>query len=126
MITYPPNYDPNDESNKSSIALNLSPSSYSNNGLYHKYDHLINVYPEIINWDIEEQIKYSDAITRRYCLNKNFLLMQGNLLTMQLNHITKSNTTAIGNIACIAFYNKQNSDWNECYIKIINHLKQRV
>lgn len=118
----PYDYDPNNEINKLSNDLNLSPSSYPNYGLYHDYDDLINSYPQIIYWDIEKQIKYSDAITRRYCLNKKFLFIQRDLLTN--DYKTKSNCTSIGNIAIICFYNGFDSEWGKLYIKSINSLKE--
>jgi hypothetical protein len=104
------NCDPNDETNRLSRNLNLSPSpsSYHNYGLYHEYNHLINSYPSIIHWDIEKQIKYSDAITRRYCLNEKFKYIQKRLFT--IDHTKNSNATSIGNIATMAYYNGLESE----------------
>ena len=123
MLTFPKDYDANKEINTLFDDLNLSPSSYPNYGLYHSYDNLINSYPKIIYWEIERQIRYSDAITRRYCLNKNFLFMQKGFITTKIS-IEKSNTTSIGNLACMAHYNGLNSDWYQLYTKTIDSLKQ--
>lgn len=125
MLTYPKNYDPNDEINKTSNSLNLTPSTYPNYGLYHQYDHLLDSYPKIIYCEIERQIMYSDVITRRYCLNKNFLILQKGLLQINLS-ITKANTTSIGNIACLAFYNGLDREWRKLYTKTINSLKESL
>ena len=121
MQTFPKKYDPNNEIN--TINLNLSPSWYPNYGLYHTYNHLLESYPKIIYWEIERQIIYSDAITRRYCMNKTFLFIQQGLLTMK-NSADKANTTSIGNIATLAYYNGLNSEWYKCYTEIIQSLKQ--
>lgn len=116
------NYDPKDEINTPENELNLMPFTYVNNGLYHDYDTLLQVYPEIISFTIDEQANYSDAITRRYALNPHFIAKMEISLNRSIKEFTP-NTTAIGNLAFVAIHQGLDSKWGIRYIEVINHLK---
>jgi len=115
-------FDPNDEIHTKEKDLNLIPSTYINFGLYHSPEALEEIYPKIVIFPIEEQIKYCDAITRRYCLNENYLKKQN--FDIPINEIVKNiDATKIGNVACIAYYNGLNSKYWLYYTELIKYLK---
>ena len=96
IIDYPPKYNPNDYVNNTNLILN--PANYKNYGLYHTLNHLkgINI-KDIANANINIQIDYADAITRRYAKNPIFINTQIGLFptTVQGGEL---NVTSIGNI----------------------------
>jgi len=119
-----PNYDPRDEINTPENKLKLIPFIYTNSGLYHDYDTLARIYPEIIFFTIEEQANYSDAITRRYALNQHFVNRMSGGLNMTIEEFAdKANTTAIGNIAFMAIHQGLESRWGIYHRDLINYLK---
>ena len=64
-------YNPRDY--KDDTELDLNPGNYPNFGNYH-WDR--RPLKEIIQLNLEDQMKLSDAITRRYALNPKFIAMQ--------------------------------------------------
>lgn len=122
------NYNPHDWINTPKNKLVLAPFSYPKCGCYTTHEEELNVYPAIINFSIEEQMKYSDAISRRYALNPHFLKIQkdGGSFDVErtINHIKNQKaSSSIGNIAFLAYHNGINSDWGEFYTKVLNSLK---
>lgn len=118
-------YDPHDEINTPFDKLDTMPWNYPNGGLYHSMETLKNIYPDIIDYSIEEQMKYSDAITLRYALNKHFINSQLKSFNTNIEILAKNcNTTALGNLACIAFYNGLESEIGIIYTKVIQYLKK--
>jgi len=122
-----PNYNPEDEINTPKNELNLLPFMYPNNGLYHNYDTLLQLWPKIISLTIEEQANYSDAITRRYALNEHFIDAMSISLSRSDEEFAKNaNTTGIGNLAFVAIHQGPNSKWGIRYTEVINYLKTNI
>ncbi|HSW76379.1 MAG TPA: hypothetical protein VLG50_05015 [Candidatus Saccharimonadales bacterium] len=64
---------------------------------------------------IEEQMLYADAITRRYALNPHF---------HQCNTNICANTTTVGNVAFMAYYNGMDSKWGLLYNTLMDELRR--
>lgn len=121
----PKNYDPHDEIDTPFEKLELGPWSYQNGGLYHDMGILMSAYPAIINYPIERQMEYADAITRRYALNPHFIDKQYSFLR-DIEYAAKHlNTTAIGNLACMAYHNGPESKYGIFYSKLMEYLKNK-
>lgn len=117
-----PTFNPKDEINTEEKKLNLIPYMYINFGLYHSSEVLKDVFPKIVILPIEDQMKFADAITHRYALNKYFLNRQN--LDIPVEKLVKNiNTTMIGNLACLTYYNGLDSKYGLYYIKVIDYLK---
>lgn len=117
-----PIFDPKDEINTKENKLNLVPSTYINFGLYHSSEVLNDVFPKIVIWPIENQMKFADAITHRYALNEHFLNKQN--LSIPIEEFVKNiNATTVGNLACITYYNGLESKYGLYYVQLINYLK---
>ena len=120
----PESYNPRDHTDTPAEALDLNPMSYPNIGLYHSTDHLQFVYPAILHYPIETQMQYADAITRRYALNPHFLELQRKGMSISVHQLRLScNSTTVGNMACMAYYNGLDSEWGQYYCKMIEQLK---
>jgi hypothetical protein len=117
-----PTFNPKDEINTEENKLNLIPSTYINFGLYHSSEVLKDIYPKIVMFTMENQMKFSDAMTRRYALNKYFLNKQN--LDLPIEELVKNiNATIIGNFACLTYHNGLESKYGLYYTRIINYLK---
>ena len=117
-----PIFNPKDEINTEEDKLNLIPYTYINFGLYHSSEVLTDIFPKIVLWSIENQMKYADAITRRYALNEHFLNKQN--LDCPIEQLAKRiNATMIGNLACLTYYNGIESKYGLYYTKVIHYLK---
>ena len=95
-----PDYDPN--TYKDDQTLDLNPGNYANFGNYH-WD--TRPLKEIVKLPLEDQMKLSDAICRKYALNSKFLALQEQSLDLETIDITQCNQTSIGNMAFIAHHN---------------------
>jgi len=118
---FPPDYDPHKY--KFTRELSLHPIFYNNGGLYYNIEEYEKVFPDIIWWSIAEQIKYSDAITRRYCLNPLFLQNQNAFFDDDMNKYLNANAVSIGNLACAAYYNGVGSKYYDHYNRVLAFLK---
>lgn len=107
-------YNPQDY--KDSDLLNLNPFSYDNNGNYHNDDQILS---EVCKMNIEEQMLLSNAIVRRYALNKNFLELQMSFLKNK-DSITVT-PTLIGNLAFLIYYNPDNVSLKQCHQRLVTH-----
>jgi len=104
--------------------LKLELSNYPKFGSYHDLETIESIFPKIILWSIENQMIYSNAITRKYALNQVFLnALKINLESSIDDFISKINATTIGNLAFITYYNGINSEIGIHYTKIIKYLK---
>lgn len=115
-----PTFNPEDEINTEENDLNLISYTYINFGLYQSPEILTNMFPKIILLPIEDQMKFSDAITRRYALNKHFLDKLD--LDVPIKELV-INASMIGNLACLTYYNGLESKYGLYYIKMIDYLK---
>ena len=100
-------YHPDNHSGDLEFVLN--PMSYPNLGIYQNDEIMLE---ELIELPLKYQIKFSDAIHRRYAKNKIYhekLLGKEESLTGE--EITE---ISVGNIAVLAFYNPE-SIWTEKY-----------
>lgn len=122
---YPEDYDPNDNINETEF--NLNPMLYPNFGNYFNLNKINTIDDDITNiakLTIEEQMKYSDAITRRYAKNPIFIDDQypKNILA-EIKSANKKqfNTTSIGNLAFMSYHNPDNENIKACYLAILAH-----
>jgi len=98
-----PLYDPNDFVNDKQLDLN--PANYAKCGLYLPFEAYDNIsVAELAQHSQEEQMKYADAISRRYAKNPIFLLMQERS-TRQVQRLSDGNTCGLGNLALLAYHN---------------------
>lgn len=111
-------YNPDDCS--ADAELDLNPFNYPQAGNY-KYNEHMSV-KEVANLPIEEQLKFSDAICRRYAKNPLFLTNQkdGYTITTSMDGL---NTTSIGNMAMMKVSNPADEFWAESYEQLINFVK---
>ena len=72
----------------------------------------------------KEQMKFSDAITRRYARNVPFLAQQRTRFESidwsRLSDITRLNETSIGNAAFVAHWNPEDVFWQEVYKALLS------
>ena len=116
-----PDYEP--EAFRNDTVLDLNPFNYANGGNY-----TLEKCPleELAAKPMEEQMRFSDAITRRYALNASFRDRQKDAYIL-INAMGKDemlecvNETSIGNIAFMAHYNP-NSLWSTTYDHVIGQL----
>ena len=66
-------YNPQDYKDVPEDELELSPFMYPNMGVYYLEEVLMEMIAKL---PLEEQMKYSDAICRRYALNPHFIKIQ--------------------------------------------------
>ena len=104
-------YDP--ENHSEDLEFVLNPESYPNLGIYDNE----NITPEnLIDLPIHEQIKYSDAIHRRYAKNKIYqekILKEEILISEE--DANKINEITVGNTAVLVFYNPEEKVWKDRY-----------
>jgi hypothetical protein len=117
----PPLYDPLEFQNCKK--LQLKAESYPN---YARY--ILDYVPARImaQCSIEDQMRFCDAITRRYALNGQFkAIQQGRLMRVDLEAVLPRLTaTSIGNMACMAHYNPDPEGfWWQKYTEIIDKLR---
>ena len=105
-------YDPNNYIND--IHLDLNPENYPNFGNYTFERMPLN---DLIALLLEEQMRFSDAICRKYALNDIFKNQQ-----LQFWETSKYNVrdndldeTSIGNVAFMKFYNPENPQITRMY-----------
>jgi hypothetical protein len=121
----PKNYNPHDEIDTAFEKLELGPWFYPNGGLFYDHMTLLMVYPCIINYPMEKQMEYADAITRRYALNPHFINEQYSFLGDIESAVKNANATGIGNVACMAYYNGPESKYGIFYSELMNQLKNK-
>jgi len=116
-----PDYNPEDFRNDED--LNLIPFAYPNGGNY-----TLEQCPlrELAAKSMQEQMRFSDAITRKYALNAKFHEIQrdscsGVSAMSAQNILNKFNETSIGNMAFMAHHNP-NSVWSQVYEDVIAKL----
>jgi len=111
-------YDPNDYI--TDTVLELCPFTYPNCGLYQYKEPSLN---EMVKLTLEEQMAYSDAITRRYAKNPTFLKhMAGHTEDREYDDI---NYCTFGNIAFMVYHNPENEKWKLYYDRVVNYIKQK-
>lgn len=118
-----PDYCPEDAEFDTDLVLD--PSAYYNYGNYWDVTKRIPLL-EIARMSQKEQMKFSDAIVRRYARNATFLSQQ----RIQLQSIDWSsfaiagmlNETSIGNAAFVAHWNPEDSFWQEHYKAIVDSI----
>ena len=106
------NYNPEDY--KDHKYLELTRSTYPNRGIYPNDGISLK---KLIELPLEEQLKYSDAICRKYALNPIFLkLMKDQIENSKFERkVEDLNEVGIGNAAFIKKYNENNSFWCKHY-----------
>lgn len=115
-IQEPPLYHPDDHIHeKKPILLSWA---YPNFGLYLNPE----ITPqELVKKPLKQQIKYADAIIRRYAKNKVFLRSKVNKeIEIRKENI---NATTIGNLAFIYYHNPRNPYIRSHYYETIRLLK---
>ena len=124
----PEEYDPYDYKDIPKEDLYLSPADYPSGGLYYPLHLLMNLYPDIIYKDQRDQMKYVDAITKRYCLNPHFR-------SLQLEHlknvpdiivINRANATSIANLAFMAYHENPKGPYDKIYQERMALLKDHL
>ena len=123
------NYDPRDYVNIPEGELDLHPFSYPNFGLYRPFSDLETHKTAILEMPLEEQAKYSDAITRRYALNPHFKRLQLQRINISTdidkNAENSVNVTSIGNTAFMALFNPLEPEWKAHYNVTIELAKKQ-
>lgn len=111
-----PDYDPSQHCDETDLCLH--PMFYPNGGNY-----TLQTCPigKLARMTQEEQMRFSDAITRRYAKNPIFLEKQRGLRDYATISI---NETAVGNGAFIAHHNPEGY-WQDEYRAMITALKDR-
>lgn len=110
-------YDPMDYAHDQELDLN--PMNYPNFGNYTLEQMPLD---QLAKLSQQEQMRFSDAITRRYALNPTFKAQQsGFKITPQI--IPQLNETSVGNMAFMAYHNP-NSEWSTNYNQLIALLKK--
>jgi len=117
----PQDFDPNDHINDT--VLELNPGLYPNYGNYNDVFGDVNI---LAGKSIEEQMKYSDSICRRYAKNPIFLKQQYSKLylkTIKTINKNKLNATSLGNAAFVYHHNPNNELIKNVYDTIITKFK---
>lgn len=111
------NYDPNDYKNDTELDLNSA--HYANFGNY-TFERM--ALKDLIELPLQDQMRFSDAICRRYALNPLFKNQQYEFWKMYKSTITVTqlNETSIGNAAAMKYYNPDNLDFIQMYDDTIN------
>ncbi len=121
----PPNYDPQDFKDDSDLLLEKS--AYPNWG---NYAFLRPTLERVIQYTQGDQMRFSDAITRKYALNERFReAMQPGHLRMTREEMLKRtvdrcNQTTVGNIAFMAHYDPEGF-FGDFYRSLIRKLKKK-
>jgi hypothetical protein len=117
-----PDYDPREH--KGEGMLQLKRDTYPNQGLYTVEPITVDA---MVQLDQQEQMRYSDAVTRRYALHSAFRLGQQRNIRAQTREalLLRATPTSIGNMACMAHWNP-NSFWDKTYRELINDLKTNL
>ena len=112
-------YDPRD--GRAAQELQLQLSAYPNRGLYADKELSLS---ELTQLPQAEQMRFSDAVTRRYALNPRFRRLQEAALRRQSVAALALRTTAtgLGNIAFLAHWNP-NSFWTRHYQELLAELR---
>lgn len=109
-----PDYDPRDAQN--TIDLMLKRSSYPNHAQY-TFEHM--QLDELARCSQEEQMRFSDAVCRRYAMNPIFLQLQKRASLLvdweQPEARYQLNENALGNLAFIAHWNPKSVFWQKQY-----------
>lgn len=116
-----PDYAP--EAFRDDTVLDLNPFNYANGGNYTLEECPLE---ELAAKPMKEQMRFSDAITRRYALNASFRDRQKEsyLLIHAMGKddiLERLNETSIGNMAFMAYHNP-NSLWSTTYDRVIRQL----
>lgn len=105
---------------KDETVLDLNPAHYPNFGNYH-WDR--RPLKEITKLSLEEQMKLSDAITRKYALNPKFINMQQASLNPNDINLDDINQTSVGNVAFMVYHHPETvcSQFYEKLLEKINN-----
>lgn len=113
-----PDYDPNDYIDDTE--LNLNPATYPKFGNYTFQKMNIK---KLANKSQEFQMKFSDAITRRYAKNQIFLdQMRQHPIASFINDI-EINETVIGNTVFMAYHNPNNEFFQSEYQILLTYCR---
>ncbi len=114
-------YDPNDYIHDT--VLDMNPMQYPNFGNY-----TLQRMPlkDLIDKPILEQMRFSDAITRRYAKNPIFIKQQFSRQLDYENLGNGCNETSIGNMAFMKYHNPDNQVIQEQYDKMAHALRNYV
>ena len=111
-------YDPNDYI--TDTVLELCPFTYPSCGMYHHKEPSLD---EMVELTLEEQMVYSDAVTRRYAKNPIFLELSDDCI--EDKEYRGLNSCALGNIAFMVYHNPGNEKWKLYYDRVVDHIKQK-
>lgn len=116
----PKDVDPALYKDETRIGDKLHPYMYKNYGLYHSISELEAIsVKEFCSFSLEKQMEYTDAITRKYAMNKEFKDMQRDITVIE--DIDSINITGIANLAWMMYYNPDEPKWKEAHDKIVVH-----
>lgn len=94
-----PDYNPEDYKNDQELDLN--PTNYVNYGNYYKS---FPPFDKISRMNKSRQMKFSDAITRRYALNPKFIELQAPRTNPKDIDMSRLNATSLGNMAFMSHH----------------------